>query len=280
MRKLSSHLGQIASEVKSFIDERLTLAHVRAFAGHMVDTLLPPQSLSQPAQALETEPTSAPVMTAGLTLMTWSGIRFLEADGCDMCARPFEGGLWFGAGSLCSGCAEKPFPFRRGRAACLYDEASKPVILGFKHADRLDYAPMLSRWLERAAGELLREADVIIPVPLHRLRLFERRYNQAAEIARPLAQRNRLTYLPDSLQRIRMTKHQKAGADARWENVRGAFSVTTQGQKRISGKRVLLVDDVFTTGATLRACTDALLKGGAVSVDVVVLARVLPTVSV
>ncbi len=275
MRKLRSHLGQIASEVKGFVDDRLSWAHMRALGGGIVDTLMPPQSLERGEVDTHT-----PVMSAGFNVTTWTGIRFLDAEGCDMCARPFEGGLWFGAGSLCSGCAEKPFPFRRGRAACLYDEASKPVILGFKHADRLDYAPMLSRWLERAAGEMLHEVDVIIPVPLHRVRLFERRYNQAAEIARPLARWHCLTYLPDSLQRIRMTTRQKAGADARWDNVRGAFAVTQAGQKRIAGKRVLLIDDVFTTGATLRACTDALLKGGAVSVDVVVLARVLPTSAV
>lgn len=142
-----------------------------------------------------------------------------------------------------------------------------------KNGDRLDLAPMLTRWLERAGADVIAEADIVMPVPLHPLRLLHRRFNQAAELARPVARRLGRTYLGNALKRTRQTHQRGKGAQARWENVRGAFAVSMRDQKRIQGKRIVLIDDVFTTGATLRACADTLLKAGAASVDVCVLAR-------
>ncbi|MGA9659233.1 MAG: ComF family protein [Asticcacaulis sp.] len=253
------------------MDDHLTLSHVRSALGQFIDMIFPPHHFDRS----ETAPDSAlpPLMGAGMAAASWANIRFLERDGCEMCARPFEGGLYLGAGSLCSACTQKPFPFRRGRAACLYDDASKPYILGFKHGDRLDLTPMLTRWLERTGADIIQEADIIMPVPLHRLRLFERRYNQAAELARPLARHMGRTYMGHVLQRIRMTKQQGKSAQARWDNVKNAFAVRTSHQKQIAGKRIVLIDDVFTTGATLRACSQTLLAAGAASVDICVLAR-------
>ena len=135
MPKLTSRLGHLASEVKAFVAGRATLAPVRALAADAIDLIFPAGDTGHPA---------------GMTAAAWSKIRFLADEGCDMCARPFLGGLHFGRDALCSACAEKPFPFVKARAACLYDDASRGIILGFKHADRLDYAPMLVRWLERA----------------------------------------------------------------------------------------------------------------------------------
>ncbi len=117
-----------------------------------------------------------------------------------------------------------------------------------------------------------------MPVPLHPSRLRKRRYNQAAELARPLAREAGVAYLPEGLKRIKQTKPQGNSSEARWENVRTAFAAGDL--KRLAGKRILLVDDVFTTGATLRACARTLLAAGAHSVDVLVLARVVPTQSV
>ncbi|MEI9906172.1 MAG: ComF family protein [Asticcacaulis sp.] len=247
------------------MSERASLSHVRAGLSGALDMIFPPHGFDDTDMAR---------LGIGLGADTWSAIRFLDGEGCDMCARPFENGLHFGAGALCEPCTAKPFPFRRTRAACLYGDASRDIILRFKRADRLDLAPMLVRWLERTAADLLADAEVVVPVPLHPLRLLQRRYNQAAELARPLARHAGKTCLPDGLLRTRMTPRQGASADARWANVRGAFAVAKAAAKRIAGRKVVLVDDVFTTGATVRACTEALLSAGAASVDVAVLARV------
>jgi ComF family protein len=262
--KLLNRLGHIASEVKDFV-AGLSLAPVRLAAAGAVDIVFPQHDCDDAA------------LHGGMMAAQWSRIRFLSDEGCDMCARPFDGGLHYGRGALCSSCADKPFPFTRTRAACLYGEASKDIILGFKHADRLDLAPILTRWLERAGADLLAEADIVVPVPLHPSRLWERRYNQAAELARPIARRARIGYAADALRRITATKSQgHASPQARWDNVRSAFAVTASGARQVAGKRVVLIDDVFTTGATLRACAGVLRKAGASQVYALVIARAVP----
>ena len=266
----------MASEVKAFAEGHWTPAHLRHGLAHAVDLIFPPQVVSHHTEDVAGALDFAmpqPVLQTGLADAAWSRIRFLDGEGCDMCARPFEG-LYPGINGLCSGCLEKPFPFARTRAACLYDDASRDIILRFKHADRTDLAPLLSRWIQRAGAPFWGEADMLIPVPLHPKRLRERKYNQAAEIARPLARRLKRAYLPDALVRMKATAPQARDAEARWANVRGAFAVTPAGAKRINEKAVVLVDDVFTTGATLRACTNVLLKAGARRVDCVTIARV------
>lgn len=275
MPRFRSRLGQISTQVKAFVADRLSLAHARAAAGHALDLIFPPHGFDIAAEGSDQGLLQGDqnFLQGGMSAGAWSHIRFLADEGCDMCARPFDGGLHYGAGALCSHCAEKPFSFTRTRAACLYGDGSKAIILGFKHGDRLDMAPMLTRWLERAGAEILHEADILLPVPLHPLRLLRRRYNQAAELARPLARRTGCQYLPDALRRTRLTRQQAHSAEQRWANVRGAFAVSKTGARRIAGKHVVLVDDVFTTGATLRACADTLLKAGARQVDTLVLAR-------
>ena len=274
MRRLSSYVGQFRSEVKALVADHLTLAHVRASLGHALEVVFPAQGIDRTApQPGDLAAAGDPVSGQGLAPQAWAKIRFLDREGCEMCARPFEGGLHLGADARCTWCTEKPFPFRITRAACLYDDTSKDIILGFKHGDRLDLAPMLSRWLERAGADVLAGADVVVPVPLHWRRLLHRRYNQAAELARPLARRTNRLYLADGLKRIKMTAHQGKSAADRWANVRDAFAVTPAGRKKLAGKAVVLIDDVFTTGSTLKACAQELLKAGARSVDIVVLAR-------
>jgi ComF family protein len=149
------------------------------------------------------------------------------------------------------------------------------MILRFKHGDATEMAGLFSLWVGRAAADLVAEADVIAPVPLHPSRLIRRRYNQAAEIARPLARRSGVRYLPDALKRRRAgdTQAGKSGSGRR-RAVQGAFVVTRSGARQLEGRRVLLVDDVLTTGATADACARALLKAGASAVDVAVVATV------
>lgn len=228
----------------------------------LLDLFLPP---------MDTQ--GALAMTSGLTADSWSRIVFLEAPVCDGCGAPFE--FDRGPGVRCVACATRPLAFDRARAACLYDEHSRELVLKLKHADRTDLAPVLARWLLRSARDLLEEADLIAPVPLHRWRLLSRRYNQAAEMARPLGALAGRPVLPDALVRVRRTETQGGkSAGGRRRNVAGAFAVPPGRRDRIRGRRVLLVDDVLTTGATAHACARALKAAGAAGVDLAVIARV------
>lgn len=210
-------------------------------------------------------------MAGGFSADAWGRIRFLDGPVCDGCGVPFE----FDPGDRCAACLAKPRAFDAARAACLYDETSRDPILKLKHADRLDLAPMLARWISRAARDLIEDADAIAPVPLHRFRLLHRRYNQAAEIARPLAAITGTPYLPDALVRRRDTATQagKSGS-GRKRNVAAAFEVPASRRKQVDGLRILLIDDVLTTGATAEGCARALKAAGAARVDLAVVARV------
>ena len=179
-----------------------------------------------------------------------------------------------GEGALCASCDGRARPVSRTRAACVYDDASRDVILSFKHADRTELGRLFALWLARAASELLEEADAVAPVRLHPMRLLGRRYNQAAEIARPLARSAGVVYLPDALRRTRQGTQAGKSASGRKRGVQGAFSVPAARRTVVEGRRILLVDDVMTTGATAESCARALLKAGARAVDVAVVARV------
>ena len=208
---------------------------------------------------------------AGLSPRAWAKIVFIDAPVCDGCGAPQD----FATGQRCATCLAKPFAFARARAACVYDDASRGLVLRFKHGDAVDLGRLFARWIARSARELLEDSDAVAPVPLHRGRLLRRRYNQAAEIARPLARMARLQYLPDALVRRRATASQgvKSGG-ARKRNVQGAFEVSETGALQVKGRRILLIDDVLTTGATAEACAKALLKAGAREVRLAVVARV------
>jgi ComF family protein len=236
---------------------------MKATVRSALDLLFPPQALDEGPTPLST----------GFSAEAWSRISFVDGPLCDGCGTPFEYDL--GEGVRCADCMAKPRAFSRARAACLYDDASRGVILQLKHADRTDLAPLFARWLSRAARDLLDQADAIAPVPLHPTRLLGRRYNQAAEIARPLSRLSGVGYLPDALIRVRATETQggKSGSGRR-RNVAAAFEVRGARASHVAGKRILLIDDVMTTGATLEGCSRALLKAGAVCVDVAVVARV------
>ena len=218
-----------------------------------------------PQTGLDGEAAQSP----GLGAQAWNRIAFLSDPVCDGCGAPFE----YDIGARCGACLAKPRAFGRARAACLYDQHSRGLILQLKHADRPEIGALFARWLNRAAADLLAEADLIAPIPLHRSRLFKRRYNQAAEIARPLSRLSGVRYLPDALERRRPTASQGGkSAQGRARNVAAAFAAPRP--ERVKGKRVLLIDDVLTTGATAQACARALLVAGAISVDLAVVARV------
>ena len=238
---------------------------LRALGQAAADLILPPLAHDSP------EATAS----AGLTPDAWSRVVFLEAPVCDGCGAAFEfdGGAF--AADRCAACITRPYAFERARAACVYDEASRGLVLKFKHGDQQQFGALFARWISRSAADLVAGADAVAPIPLHPLRLLSRRFNQAAEIARPLAKAAGLDYLPDALVRARRTDSQggKSGRGRR-ENVRGAFAVTDAGRRRIKGRRILLIDDVLTTGATGEACARALMEAGARAVDLAVVARV------
>ena len=246
---------------------RWTPPRVRGAATGLLDLLLPPRALDDGAGRNQS------VQTAGLTAEAWRRIAFIEAPVCDGCGTPFDYDL--GPGARCAACQARQPAFDHARAACLYDEHARDLILKLKHADRTDLSGLFARWIARAAADLLPQIDAVVPVPLHRWRLLRRRYNQAAEIARPLARLGNLAYMPDALMRRRATASQAGkSADGRRRNVAGVFVVTPRWRSRVAGARLLLIDDVLTTGATVEGCARALKSAGAASVDVAVIARV------
>lgn len=236
----------------------------------VIDALLPPLCLS--CGRTVDEPGR---VCAGC----WGGLRFLAPPCCRQCGYPFEFDPpeeGSGMEALCAACRRSPPSFDRARAALAYDAASKPLILRFKHADRIDAAPAFAAWMRRAGGVLLEEADLIVPVPLHRRRLFLRRYNQAALLAQRLAGLAGRPYRPRLLVRRRATPSQgRLSRRRRKLNVDGAFIVPPALRAELKGKKVLLVDDVLTTGATLSSCARTLKRAGAASVDALVLSRVV-----
>jgi len=230
-----------------------------------VDVVLPPQALDGGRKA-------GPVQSRGLTAEAWGKIAFIEAPVCDGCGAPQA----YDVGEArCAACLARRRAFDRARAAVTYDDASRDLILKLKRADRTDLAGLFALWLARSAHDLIEDADAVVPVPLHPLRLLTRRFNQAAEIARPLARRAGLAYLPGALARRRHTPIQggRSGSGRR-RNVAAAFEAPRAMWPRIAGRRILLVDDVITTGATAEGCARALKAAGAARVDVAAVARV------
>ena len=231
--------------------------------GWVLDVLLPPQCL-RCATIVETHGTLCPPC--------WSTIRFIERPLCDACGIPFEFDV--GEGALCPECIRDRPEYTRSRAALVYDEGSRGMILGLKHGDRTDTVSAFARWMARAGAELLAEADVIVPVPLHWTRLFARRYNQSALIAHALGKLSGVTVVPDLLVRFRRTPPLgKLGAVERRTTIRNVFAVHPRRGHHLEGRRVLLIDDVHTTGSTARGCARTLLSGGAVCVNALTLAR-------
>lgn len=202
-------------------------------------------------------------------------MQFIDGPVCQCCGLPFE--VDVGETTLCGACIARPPDFDRARAILCYDENSKKPVLAIKHADRLDLVPAFAKGLERAGRTLFPEAGLLVPVPLHRWRLWRRRYNQAAELARGLSRRTGIAVASNLLERVKSTPSQgeMPSAEARRLNVRGAFRVPRDQRASVRGKTILLVDDVLTTGATASAAARALKRAGAARVYVVALARVV-----
>lgn len=205
----------------------------------------------------------------------WRNVRFIEPPLCAVLGTPFA--YEVGDEAISPAALADPPPFARARAAVAYSDVARQFVQNLKYRDRTDLAPWMARWMARAGAELLRDAEIVVPVPLHRRRFFMRRFNQSAELARHVAAMSGLPFAPRAVERIRRTRQQVGlGAKERAANMRGAFRVPDAAKFTVSGRRVLVVDDVYTTGATVSAVTAALKKAGAREVDVLTFALAMP----
>jgi len=244
----------------------------------ILDAVLPPTCLC----------CDAPVGAQGtLCPVCFNELQLIVAPLCDRCGAPFAHRPTRGEGRgddrapmpCCEACTARPPPWSRARAALLYGEGARRLILPFKHGDRPELAGPLSRYLLRAGAEILRDAraqgGVLVPVPLHWRRQFGRRYNQSGLLAQRLSRASGVAWSPDLLLRRRATAPLGGkGAAERAASLHGAFRVPAGAAARLAGRPVVLVDDVLTSGATAGACTRVLLAAGALRVDVLAMARV------
>jgi ComF family protein len=204
----------------------------------------------------------------------WSAIRFIERPYCEVLGTPFQNDP--GDGALSADAIANPPPFRRARAAVGFSGVPRRMVQSLKYHDHPELARWMAVWMVRAGRQLLDDADIVIPVPLHPRRFLSRRFNQSAELARHIARLAGGNFDPASLIRVKLTKQQVGlGANERQSNVRGAFKVPDAARINIAGRCVLLVDDVYTTGSTVISATQALRRAGAAHVDVLTFARVI-----
>ncbi|NCY12444.1 MAG: ComF family protein [Burkholderiaceae bacterium] len=192
----------------------------------------------------------------------WKAISFISDPCCQRCGLPFE--VPVEAGTLCTDCLTDPPDYTAGRSVFLYDDASKEMILKFKHGDQMHPAIAMGEWLAKAASDFMPQLDVIIPVPLHYWRLWRRRYNQAALLAQKISQFTGKPVDLQVLQRVKPTHSQgHHNRTERHKNMSKAFRVSSSRREQIDGKTVLLVDDVLTTGSTIHSLATTLKQSGA-----------------
>ena len=231
---------------------------------NIIDALLPPQCLLC-GKILQGR--------NGLCEDCFSKISFISAPLCRKCGHPLPHGT---SVLSCPNCVnDNKNPFQMQRSMVYYDDGSRPLITNFKFHDRTENASFLAGWLYTAGHDIWQNGvDVLIPVPLHQARLHHRKFNQSALLCKELSKLTKIPTDYTSLIRCKNTKPQvECNGNARRHNIKGAFQVTKQN--KIEGKRIVLVDDVMTTGSTLRECGEVLLKAGALSVDALTVARVI-----
>lgn len=202
----------------------------------------------------------------------WGKMRFITDPFCAVCGLPFEFAI--GEGALCGGCLRALPHFARARSVFRYDEASRALVTRLKYADQQHLSAIYGKWLTSCGRELIAASDIIVPVPLHYWRFIGRRFNQSALLAYSMKKHCKLPVMPDAIKRTRATLPQPGlTRKQRRDNVRGAFKVPARSAAFLKNKRVLLIDDVMTTSATIGECAKTLLKAGAMQVNVLTLAR-------
>lgn len=251
----------------------INLASVRGAGQWMLDFLLPPIC-----------PVTREIVEENglLHADAWQSLTQLTPPFCPQCGEPvgFIDAVETGNATLCADCLANPPAFQAARAALVYNDASRRLLLAFKHGDQQHLRKVFAPLLQRAGLEILAQDAVLVPVPLHRWRLWARRYNQSALLSLSLGELTGHAVMLDGLRRIRATKPQGHNdRKMRVKNVHGAFIVPTDAQSLIKDKIVILVDDVMTTGATLHECARALLDGGAAEVRCLAVARAVRHIS-
>jgi len=205
----------------------------------------------------------------------WGRLHFIAEPICAVTGTPFQ--HEFGDNMVSAEALADPPPYRRARAAVLHDGIARQLVQRLKYGDQAELAPWMAQWMLRAGRDLVGDCDIVVPVPLHPRRYLARRYNQSAELARAIAAESGLAFEPEALARIKPTRQQVGlTATQRRANVRGAFRVRPEREIAVSGRSILLVDDVYTTGATISAAAKVLLRAGAADVDVLTFSRVIP----
>lgn len=241
-----------------------TFSALKSFGSAALDLVLPPRCLGS-GEIVATPGTISPSFFAELS--------FIAKPFCDICGLPFsveaEGAV------LCGACLEHPPHFHRARAALIYTDASRDVILSLKYGDKLHAAKTFAPMMLRAAGDIVTPCDMIVPVPLHPWRLWHRRFNQAAVLSHALSHHTGIRVENNILKRQENTIPQRGlSRKERNDNVKNAFAIDIKHTSAVREKTVLLIDDVYTSGATLNACAKALLNAGASTVNVLTIARV------
>lgn len=210
----------------------------------------------------------------GLCSTCWRDTSFVGGVACDLCGVPLPGDTSDDV-LTCDDCMRNPRPWEKGRAAILYRDNGKRLVLALKHGDRQEIARPAALWMAQAIADIPKENLLIAPIPLHWTRLLKRRYNQSALLAQELARCTGLPMCPDLLLRHKRTESMaNKGHELRFTSVKGAIKAHPKRRHRMIGRPVLLVDDVLTSGATLCAATDACKTAGSGPVYVVTLARV------
>ncbi|MGL4264962.1 MAG: ComF family protein [Afipia sp.] len=217
-----------------------------------------------------------PVSGEGVCAVCWAKLSFIAPPFCARLGIPFVYDP--GPGLLSMQAIASPPAYQRARAAVRYDDVARTMVHALKYQDRTGLAPIMGRWMARAGQELLRDADALIPVPLHWRRGWSRRYNQSGALAAVIGKSTHLRVVGNALRRVRPTLQQVGLSKAdRALNVQGAFKVSPEDKSAVQGRRIVLIDDVLTSGATVDACARALLRARAASVDVLVFSRVVDT---
>ncbi len=235
-------------------------------AGQLVSLIYPPVCAACAASTGEPN---------GLCGRCWSSLSLIERPYCERLGTPFT--LDIGGQLISPAAMADPPVFARARAVCGYDDVARMLVHKLKYSDRIELSLTMGAMMTLAGRELLADADVIVPVPLHRWRLWRRRFNQSAALAQVIAEKTGTPLDLTALSRVKRTRPQVGlSRHERAENLQGALKVTADAGQRIDGKRVLLIDDVLTTGSTANASSRALLRSGATAVDLLTFTRVIP----